>query len=254
MPHEYFLANGYVATASEPGAYWGMSEMRLRNLASREARVRQRLYFADREPVDLAERVIGPLGGPYQEFPRDLPAELGNAGPWGARIRSDAPLAFVHISLARRNGRRQERQFAGGCAFQLARPQLARRWVFPDCFKMFVPPQNPPFPFSQYEWYHFLNPHPTPTRLRLTIGDDRGGRDVREHTLGAERVWFLDDPALVRGDFGQCYLEVVSDQPILADGARVLQSPLGPDDWGVVIGCASPPSSETDPTDPARVP
>ena len=240
MAYEYFIANGFTSTAANPGEYWGMSEMRIRNLGAQPTRVRQTLYFCDRAPFDLPEIEVGPLGGPYREFPRDLPPELREAGPWGSRIASDTPLAFVHISLARRNGRREEKQFAGGCAFQLARAELSRRWIFPDCFKMIMPPENPRFPMSQYEWYHFLNPSRDAARLRITVADDSGVRNSRELVLPGERVCFLDDIELVPGDWGACYLEVQSDRPILAEGERAIFSPAGPLDWGVIIGCASP--------------
>ncbi|MCC7407997.1 MAG: hypothetical protein IT442_07995 [Phycisphaeraceae bacterium] len=245
MAFVYYVANGYTSRDKTPGQYQGKSEFRLRNLAERQTTIRQRLYFADRPPLDLAPISAGPMGGPYQEFPQHLPESHKDAGPWGVRVVSDTPLAYVHIALTRRNGKTEDIRYAGGCGMQLGKQQLSCGWYFGDCFKWFVKPVDPPFPFSQYEWYHLLNPNPLPAHITLTVGDEkRGPYHKRQITIEPERVLFLDDPDLVEGTMAGCYVKIQSDQPILAEGERVIFGPQGPDEWGVIIGCASPGACE----------
>lgn len=245
MPYVYYVANGYTSRETAVGRYSGKSEFRLRNLAERPTVIRQRLYFADRAPLDLAPIEAGPMGGPYQEFPRDLPESHKDAGAWGARVVSDTPLAYVHISLAKRNGASEDVKYAGGCGMQLGKQQLSKWWCFGDCFKWIVPAENPPFPFSQYEWYHVLNPNAATATVRLTVGDEqRGPYRKRELKVGAERVLFLDEPDLVEGKMGGCYAKFESDQPVLVEAERVIYGPKGPEEWGVIIGCASPGACE----------
>ncbi len=253
MPYTYYIANGYTSRSKAVGDYHGMSEFRLRNLAERDTTIRQRIFFADRPPLDMPPITAGPMGGPYQEFPKDLPESHKDAGPWGAQIVSDTPLAYFHISLAKRNGLSNDPTYAGGCGMQLGKPHLSKTWYFGDCFKWFVPAENPPFPFSQYEWYHILNPNPRPATITLTIGDDKRDRDrTRRYNLDAQRVLFIDDPDLVEGTMRACYAKFESDQPILVEAERAIFGPEGPRQWGVILGCASPGAGEPfAPTQPA---
>lgn len=238
MAYRYFLANGIVAGSTGVGELGGMSEFRIRNLGDRTATVWQRMFFIERDPHSLEPLSIGPMEGPYQEFPRDLPEELQGAGPWGMEIVSDQPLAYLHIGLGGRNGRTAEHAFGGGCAMVLATEALAKTWTFPDSFRMFVAPVEPAFPFSQYEWYHVLNPHPKPVEIRLTLGDEDGFRTEHTYHLAAERMLFLDEPNLHPKLC--CWARFSATAPVLVQAERVVQSPHGPQDWGVVIGCNSP--------------
>jgi len=245
MHFTYYVANGYTSRDKTVGSYGGMSEFRIRNLAERDTTIRQRLFFADRPPLDLKPITTGPMGGPYQEFPKDLPESHKDAGPWGAQIVSDTPLAYVHISLAKRNGLTDEPRYAGGCGMQLGKQHLSNTWYFGDCFKWFVPAENPPFPFSQYEWYHVLNPNPQPANVTVTLGDDAHNEyPPRQFTLDAQRVMFIDDPELVGGTMRACYAKFESDRPVLIEAERVIFGPQGPQQWGVIIGCASPGAAE----------
>jgi hypothetical protein len=238
MPNRTYLANGIVGTSRQVGCLAGMSEFRIRNLADSPNTVRQRVFFSDREPFQLEPLSLEPMAGPYQEFPLNLPSELKEAGPWGMEIDSDAPVAFLHIGLGGRNGERSDHGFGGGCAMVLATPILAKQWTFPDSFRMFVDRENPAFPFSQYEWYHVLNPHAGAVTVQLELGDDEGLRMTRTYEIAPERVLFIDDPDLHPRLC--CWARFRADAPVLVQAERVIHSPAGPQDWGVVIGCNSP--------------
>lgn len=237
MSFSYAIACGITSRSTAPGDYGGMSEFRIRNLSSEPALVRQKIFFADRPPVDLAELEIGPLEGPYQEFPRDLPEEHRDAGPWGSVISSSQPLAVLHIGLARRNGQSSDHAFGGGCAMHLAASELSARWLFPDSFRMFVKPGDA-FPFSQYEWLHILNPSSQPLHLTLEAGEGAAPLATRTLEVAPERVLFLDDPNL--HDRMCCWVRLTGSHPFLAQAERVIFGPEGMDQWGVVVGCASP--------------
>jgi hypothetical protein len=237
VTYAYWLANGIVSRVESVGAYYGRSEFRIRSLAEKAGEVRQRIFFTDRPPIDLPPLVLGPMAGPSQEFPRDLPEEAKDAGCWGMEIRSDVPLAVLHACMARRNGLSVEQGQGRLGSVQLAEPRLAKGWVFPESFRRMAIIHSVPFPFCQYEWYHILNPHPRPIQVLITLGDGSYRQD-RTLEIPPERVWMLDDPHLHPRDC--CWVRFEANLPILAQAERVIFSPEGEDLWGVVVASASP--------------
>jgi hypothetical protein len=260
MPIVSYICNGFTKSPTDTDRRRGFSELRFWNPTAFETAVRMRAYFADREPAGLDPIVIKPYDNPLLVFPFHNEAVFSEAGPWGMRLVSDTPIMADHILVAGDAangdplkgadvkpvqllggffGPPERTQYAGGVGDCLIRSRLARVWYFSDGIIIKTDPANPPFPFSEFEWYHLLNPGPRPARVQMHRYLSGGRHDVLEYEVGAERVLLISnyDPEAAGVAYG---IRFESTELLCIESERFIYDPRGLDVWGSHIHCQRP--------------
>ncbi len=121
----------------------------------------------------------------------------------------------------------------------LIRSRLAKVWYFSDGIIIKTNPENPPFPFSEFEWYHLLNPGPGEAKVEMHRYAGRSRHDVLTYTVGAERALLISnyDPEAPGFAYG---IRFESTEPIAVESERFIYDPKGLDVWGSHIHCQRP--------------
>jgi hypothetical protein len=255
-----YICNGFCKSPTREDRRRGFSELRFWNPTAFETSVGMRVYFADRAPVDLPEIRIGPWDNPLLVFPGHDEEVFGEVGPWGMRLVSAVPIMADHILIAGHAaegdpmkgddvplvrlaggffGPKERTQYAGGVGDCLARWHLSRMWYFSDGIIIKTDPERPAFPFSEFEWYHILNPGPREARVEMHRYLSGGRHDVVEHRVGAERVLLISnyDPEAPTAAYG---IRFESTEPVCIESERFIYSYKGLDEWGSHIHCQRP--------------
>jgi hypothetical protein len=260
MPVTSYISNGFCLTPTAEDRRRGFDEVRLWNPTPYENKVELRAYFADRDPVDLKALVVKPYGNPLMMFPNRDREIFTDVGPWGMRLVSDHVLLGDHILLAGHAaagdplrgaevsqvqltaglfGPPERTQYAGGVGDCMLRTRLSKVWYFSDGIIIKTNPEKPSFPFSEFEWYHFLNPGPREATVRMHRYLGNGGHDVLEYAVGAERVLLVSnyDPDAPGVDYG---IRFECSEPVAIECERLIYSYAGLDAWGSHIHCQRP--------------
>jgi len=260
MPTVSYICNGFCKSPTLHDRRRGFSELRFWNPTALETTVRMRVYFSDRPPEDLAEITIPPYENPLLVFPFHNEAVFAEAGPWGMRLVSESLIMADHILVAGDAakgdplkgadvpsvqllggffGPPDRTQYAGGVGDCLIRSRLARAWYFSDGIIIKTDPERPPFPFSEFEWYHILNPGPREAKVQMHRYVSGGRHDMIEYAVAAERVLLISnyDPKASTVAYG---IRFESTEPVCIESERFIYSYKGLDDWGSHIHCQRP--------------
>lgn len=255
-----YIANGFCKSPTDGDKRRGMSELRFWNPTPWETTVKMRVYYADRPAVDLPAMTIGPYANPLLVFPQDDTEALAEVGPWGIRVVSDTLLMADHILLAGYaaegdpmkgadlttvdlvsgyRGPPERVKFAGGVGDCLMKSRLAKVWYFSDGIIIKTDPQRAAFPFSEFEWYHILNPGPREAVLEMHRYHGGESHDVLNYHVGAERVLLISnyDPSLPTDAYG---IRFVSSEPVCIESERFIYGLHGIDEWGAHLHCQRP--------------
>jgi hypothetical protein len=88
-----------------------------------------------------------------------------------------------------------------------------------------------PFPFNELEVYYFLNPHPEPVRLGMTLQYRNLPHTAMEFTLPPQRLfkWETQDRLPPCEPFG---VKLEAEKPIATSYVRCIYGLRGKDEWG----------------------
>jgi hypothetical protein len=239
MPCTYYIANGFCRAAEAVGEPHGMSEVRFFNPMAWETRVRMTVYYADAPPREIPEFTIPGEGNPLLVFPQHHTEFFQDCGPWGMRLVSDTVLMIDHIGVCGRKAPEGNVRFSGGVVDSLASSRLSRLWYFGDGLKLTWDPENAPWPFNEFEWYHVLNPTNRDAHVRMKCYYGDGTRETHEYTVLAERVMLIDNIDLVKTNnpFG---IRFVSDSDLLVESTRYICGLHSMEEWGATVHCYRP--------------
>jgi len=239
MPCVSYISNGFCKKPTETDTRKGMTELRFFNPMKWDTQVKMTVYYTDKPPAQLPDLHIKGEGNPLLVFPHHHTEFFDDCGPWGMKLVSDTTLIIDHILIAGRQGPPDNVKYQGGVNDSLAKPRLSRLWYFGDGLALVWDPNNAPWPFNEFEWYHILNPNKQNANVTMKCYYGDGTREAYSYSVGAERVFLIDNYQMVKTNnpYG---IRFMSDQPIIVESERFIYGLHSMGEWGACIHCPRP--------------